>query len=96
MNEYLDGWAYYEAQRVYAMLPPPPTEPPRYDLSLIELPTLELPKDDKPESSRSTRGLGLFHRLSVLWCRANGDDHSRRLRRGLDKLIERIRGGNHE
>ncbi|MES1994234.1 MAG: hypothetical protein V4457_11760 [Pseudomonadota bacterium] len=81
--------------RASLMLPPPPVDPPSYDLALIDLPKLE-PTPEETKNARSTKRLGLWHRVSAIWCRANGDDHSQRVRRGLDNLIARLRGGNHE
>lgn len=75
------------------MLPPPPTEPPSYDLSLIELPTLE-PMEKKDE--RSTKRLGLWHRLASIFCRANGDDHSKRVRDRVRRSIDKARGKDHD
>lgn len=72
------------------MLPPPPTEPPAsYDLSLVPLPTLE-PLESK--GVKLTKRLGLWHRLASLFCRANGDDHSKRVRNRVRQSIDKARG----
>lgn len=70
------------------MIPPPPTEPPEYDLALVALPTLE-PK--REPAKRTTRGLDIWVRLASVWCRCFGDDHGKRVRKQLERTVERTR-----
>lgn len=70
------------------MFPPPPVDPPSYDLNLVALPILDPPEH---VARKSTRRLAFWHRLAAAWCRCHGDDHSKHIRTNLERLIAQIR-----